>query len=62
MIRPFEKMFDLNRDGKLDVAEKAMMYDFLSSTERKAEDPEDDFDELDDDAFDVGDDFDSFDD
>lgn len=45
----FDKMFDLDRDGHLDVAERALQYQFLD--EMCCHDTEDDFDNDDEDIF-----------
>ena len=42
----FGKMFDLNRDGKLDAWERAMEYDFMTSLNDGDDDCEDEDEEL----------------
>ena len=42
----FGKMFDLNRDGKLDAWERAMEYDFMTSLDDEEDDCEDGDEEL----------------
>lgn len=42
----FGKMFDLNRDGKLDAWERAMEYDFMTSLNDGDDDCEDADEEL----------------
>lgn len=42
----FGKIFDLNRDGKLDTWERAMEYDFITSTEGEDENDEEGLTEL----------------
>lgn len=42
----FGRMFDLNRDGKLDAWEKAMEYDFMTSLNDEDDDCEDEDEEL----------------
>ena len=37
----FGRMFDLNRDGKLDVWERTMEYDFMTSLDKGDDDCED---------------------
>ena len=42
----FGRMFDLNRDGKLDAWERAMEYDFITSLNDDCEDEDEEFTEL----------------
>lgn len=42
----FGKMFDLNRDGKLDAWERAMEYDFITSLNDDCEDEDEELTEL----------------
>ena len=42
----FGRMFDLNRDGKLDAWEKAMEYEFMTSLNDEDDDCEDEDEEL----------------
>ena len=42
----FGKMFDLNRDGKLDAWERAMEYDFMTSLSDEDDGCEDEDEEL----------------
>ena len=42
----FGKMFDLNRDGKLDAWERAMEYDFITSMESEDENDDEELTEL----------------
>ena len=42
----FGRMFDLNRDGKLDAWERAMEYDFMTSLNDEDDDCEDEDEEL----------------
>lgn len=42
----FGKMFDLNRDGKLDAWERAMEYDFMTSLNDEDDGCEDEDEEL----------------
>lgn len=56
----FESMFDLDRDGELDNAERALEYEFLSRAEAGDGDVDwdkDPFDDDGDDEFDEGDDW-----
>lgn len=32
MLKSYEKLFDIDRDGQLDVVEEEMMYEFLGDT------------------------------
>ena len=32
MFGPFDKLFDLNRDGEIDVAERALEFAFMEET------------------------------
>lgn len=63
---PYDRMFDLNRDGKLDGAEMANMFDFLDRMNNEGiykEEPDLFDDDLDSDDFDrLDEDFDDFDD
>ena len=36
MLGPFDDMFDLNKDGKLDAMEKALQMQFLYEMEQEA--------------------------
>lgn len=63
----FGRMFDFDRDGKIDASEQAAQFDYLEEEEREFEDEEDDdFDDEEDDDFDdedeEDDDFDEDDD
>lgn len=49
----FDRMFDFNRDGRLDITERAMQFEFLEEEERRIkgeqssslwDDDDDDFD------------------
>lgn len=42
----FGRMFDLNRDGKLDAWERAMKYDFMTSLNDEDDGCEDEDEEL----------------
>ena len=47
----FEKMFDFNGDGKLDICEEAMMYDYLEEEERFISGEDDDDEDWEEDLF-----------
>ena len=42
----FGRMFDLNRDGKLDAWERAMEYDFMTALNDDSEDEDEELTEL----------------